>query len=112
MSLTYKKTSTVNPNWLASATGWVKKTRNIPQSMGESDSGMTIVKSGTVYPANDTTAIGIVTEDVDVTYGDKPGSVTIQARVYDAQLPVALSTEAKTALEAKGFHFDEYPVFG
>lgn len=36
-----------------------------------------IVKAGTVYPANDTTAIGVVLNDYDVTDGDQMMAVVI-----------------------------------
>ncbi len=62
---------------------------------------------GTVYPANDETAIGIVYEDVEVTWGDEPGSVVTRGTVYEDRLPVELDSDAKTALITKGFTFIE-----
>lgn len=63
------------------------------------------VPMGTVYPANDATAIGILYEDVDVTSGDMPGSVVTQGTVYLDRLPTAPASAAKTALEGLGFKF-------
>lgn len=63
------------------------------------------VPMGTVYPANDATAIGILYEDVDVTAGDMPGSVVTQGTVYLDRLPAAPASAAKTALEGLGFKF-------
>lgn len=62
--------------------------------------GRKIVPAGTVYPANDATAIGITYTDTDVTEGPQPGSVIIDAWILEARLPVAPSTTAKTALAA------------
>ena len=72
--------------------------------------GTKYVKMGTVYPANDATAEGIVYEDVDVTTGDMPGSVVLKGVVYTDRLPVALQEAAQTALEEKGFTFKTAPT--
>lgn len=84
----------------------VRETREIPQSMGtEQEDGTSYVKMGTVYPANNNTAIGILYEDVDVTTGNMPGSVVTKGTVYEDRLPQALDAAAKTALVAAGFKF-------
>jgi hypothetical protein len=51
--------------------------------------GRKVVPAGTVYPANDATAIGIVFHDVDVTEGPQPGAVLVEGYVLEARLPVA-----------------------
>ena len=63
------------------------------------------VPMGTVWPANDATAEGIVYEDVDVTTGDSPGSVVTRGTVYLDRLPETMDAAAQTALEARGFVF-------
>lgn len=95
------------PGWfLESEVGVVRKTRQISQTGATTaDNGGKYVKMGTVWPSNDTNAVGIVYEDVDVTTGDIPGSVVLAGRVYEDRLPVTLAAAAKTALEAKGFTF-------
>jgi hypothetical protein len=60
--------------------------------------GRRIVKAGTILPANDATAEGILYTDVDVTEGPQPGSLIVEAYVLEKRLPVAPSAEAKTAL--------------
>lgn len=60
--------------------------------------GKKIVKAGTILPANDATAQGILYTDVDVTEGPQPGSLIVEAYVLEARLPVAPTAEAKTAL--------------
>lgn len=82
-----------------------RKTRQIAQSGATNVNGRKYVKMGTVYPANDATAEGIVYEDVDVTTGNMPGSVVVKGVVYEDRLPVAIAQTAKTALTAKGFTF-------
>ncbi len=95
------------PGWfLESEVGVVRKTRQIAQSGAEAgDDGGKYVPMGTVWPANDATAEGIVYEDIDVTSGDMPGSVVLAGRVYEDRLPVQIATAAKTALSGKGFTF-------
>lgn len=71
--------------------------------------GKKIVPAGTVYPADDATAIGITYTDTDVTEGPQPGSVLIEAWIIEERLPAALSPEAKTALAAKsGIKFKQF----
>ncbi|MEK3788758.1 hypothetical protein [Paenibacillus sp. FSL K6-1230] len=65
--------------------------------------GRKIVKAGTVYPANDATAIGLLMNDVDVTTGPQPGSVLVDAWVLEQRLPATPAADAKTAM--KGIKF-------
>ena len=83
----------------------VRETRTILASGGTEAGGGKYVPMGTIYPANDGTAEGILYEDVDVTTGDMPGSVVTKGIVYEDKLPVPLDTDAKTALSGKGFKF-------
>ena len=95
MSFTSKATGTVyQPGYfLGNAEDAIRETKQIKQSGATTAAnGAKYVKMGTVYPANDGTAVGIVYEDVDVTSGDMPGSVVI-------------NSTAKSALTAKGFYF-------
>lgn len=94
-------------NILASEVGLIQKTKQGTQALGTAEDGRLIIKAGTVYPANDATAIGVVFEDVDITDDEKrPISVIIAGRIIEANLPVALAEAAKTALVANGLHFD------
>ncbi|WP_273483627.1 hypothetical protein [Desulforamulus ruminis] len=61
--------------------------------------GRKIVPAGTVYPANDATAIGLLYTDVDVTNGPQPGPVLVEAWVLEARLPEAPTAEAKAAMK-------------
>lgn len=63
------------------------------------------VPAGTVWPANGSTAVGIVYEDVDVSEGNMPGSLVTCGVVYANRLPDKLDSDAETALEAAGFVF-------
>lgn len=60
--------------------------------------GKKIVKAGTILPANDATAKGILYNDVDVTYGPQPGALIVEGYILEARLPVAPVAAAKTAL--------------
>lgn len=57
--------------------------------------GRKIVPAGTVYPANDATAVGILLNDVDVTEGPQPGAVIVEGYIIEARLPVAPDALAK-----------------
>lgn len=60
-----------------------------------------VVKAGTIYPANDATAVGIVFHDTEV---GQPMSVIVEGHVYENRLPVAPSADAKTTLKNIGFY--------
>ena len=97
---------TYRPGYFLAHEECVRETRQIPQAGATTaDNGGKYVKMGTIFPANDATAIGIVYEDVDVTSGNMPGSVVTQGIVYTGRLPVAPASAAKTALQGKGFTF-------
>ena len=76
---------TYAPGWFLAHDDCVRETRTIPQTGATAaDDGSKYVKMGTIYPANNGTAVGIVYED---------------------RLPVAPAEAAKTALESLGFRF-------
>lgn len=90
-------------NFLASAkvTSFTEQISDIGVTADEN--GRKIVKAGTVWPANDATAKGIVYTDVDVTEGPQPGAVLYEAWVIEERLPEVVSAEAKPVL--KGIKF-------
>lgn len=57
--------------------------------------GTKYLPMGTAYPTNDSSAIGIVYEDVDVTTGNMPASVVTKGVVYEDRL--AITGEAYNA---------------
>lgn len=60
--------------------------------------GRKIIKAGTIYPANDQTAIGVVFSDMDVTDGDRTGTIIIHGFIKKAALPANPSANAIAAL--------------
>ena len=101
-----KKGVNYHPGYFLAHEECERKTKQISQTGATTAAdGSKYVKMGTIYPANDATAIGIVYEDVDVTTGNMPGSVVTAGTVYLDRLPVAPASAAKTALEGKGFKF-------
>lgn len=98
------------PNFLESAIGLVQKTEMVTQAMATQVDSKKLIYGGTVFPSNDANAIGIVFETVDMTDDEKrPASVIKAGRIYSNRLKTALSAEAKTALEEKGFVFLDVP---
>ena len=101
MSYVTKYNGTFRPNFLESEVGLVLKTYQIPTSMGEDDGyGRKIVPAGTVYDTD-----GLIFEDVDVTNGDKAGSVMVAGRV----LTDRLDASAATTLADTGIVFVDAP---
>lgn len=120
MSIITTFTSTPDIPWLASERSLrlVSYTAEDDNDQIVTENGRKIIKSGTVYPANGATAVGIVFEDVDVTDGDAPMSLMISGHVWESRLNTGLSgldDDAKAALAANGIFFDfnnavpEYP---
>lgn len=66
-----------------------RETREIAQSGAvTAEDGTKYVPMGSAYPSNDSNAIGITYEDVDVTVGNMPGSVVTKGIVYEDRLAV------------------------
>ena len=63
-----------------------------------SENGRFIIKAGTVYPANNATAIGLVMQDHELTDSDASMAIIIHGFVRADRLPAALSTTAKPVL--------------
>jgi hypothetical protein len=107
--MAYMKTTTYTSgvNILASEVGLVLKTFEGTQAMATRVDDKKIIKAGTVVPANNSSAKGIVFEDVDITDDEKkPISVIIAGRVIKENLPVTVDSGAETALKANGIYFD------
>lgn len=71
------------------------------------------IYGGSVYPTNDTNAIGIVYETVDMTNFETKAISVIDSNavIYKNRLYEALDSAAKTALEARGFVFVDAPDY-
>ena len=66
--------------------------------------GRYVVKAGTIYPANDATAIGVVLNDYDVTDGDAMMAVVIHGFIKVAALPVVPAAAAVAAMKQITFN--------
>ena len=60
--------------------------------------GRKIIKAGTIWPANDNTAVGVVFADVDVTDGTATGALIFEGTIKVSKLPAEPQTTAKTVL--------------
>lgn len=56
-------------------------------ALAVAEEGKKIVKAGTIFPANDATAIGVVLNDYDVTDGDQMAAIVIHGFVLEEKLP-------------------------
>lgn len=68
------------------------------------ENGHKIIKAGTVYPANDATAVGVVFQDVDVTDGDASGALIVHGFIDATKMPAEPEATAQTALKQIKFY--------
>lgn len=90
-------------NFLASATVTSFTEQISDVGVAADANGRKIVKAGTVWPANDATAKGLVYADVDVTEGPQPGAVLYEAWVIEERLPELVDALAKPELSGIKF---------
>lgn len=109
MSFNGKKEGIIRADgWFLDHEECVRKTYEATQAMATTaDDGTKYVPMGTPYPSNDNKCIGLIYEDVDVTTGNMPCSVVLKGVVIEDRLPVALDSDAKSALVSAGFTFVE-----
>jgi len=62
------------------------------------EDGRSIIKAGTIYPANDATARGVVFKDVDVTDGSGAGALIFEAAINENRVPEKPTDAARAAL--------------
>ena len=62
------------------------------------------VKAGTIIPANNATAKGILVNDVYVGEGEQPGALIVEGYILKDRLPKAPTAEAITALKEIKFY--------
>jgi len=102
-----------NRNWVFSEKDRIQKTETLPVALAVLENGRNVIKSGTPFPANDSTAIGLIYDTYDVTNADIGdtiiGSVLEAGDYYEDMLPVSLAPEAKSALAARGMFAHTYP---
>lgn len=68
--------------------------------------GTKYVPAGSIIPSNNSSAVGILYENVDVTTGAMPGSIVVAGHVYKDRLPVVVDSDAASAMT--GIQFDTY----
>ena len=88
------------PNFLKSA-HFTAFTYTVTKAMGDEDG---IVKAGTIIPANNSTAKGILVNDVYVGEGDQPGALIVEGYILKDRLPKVPVAEAITALKEIKFY--------
>ncbi len=107
--MSYVKTESfgADQNFLASEVGLITQTCLAPVALGVQDGAKKLVPAGTILPANDGTAKGVLLETTDVTDGDHIGAVITSGHLLGNLLPIAPSAAAVTALQAHGLYFDD-----
>lgn len=65
--------------------------------------GKKIVPAGTILPANDATAKGVLLHDVDVTDGDRSDTIVVHGFIKTPKLPEAPADEAIPVLKLISF---------
>lgn len=82
------------PNFLGSEVGLVLKTITVPASAtgAVTENGRKIVKAGSIFA---TPNAGILFNDVDITDGDRIGSLMIRGSYIDAKLPATAAAKAE-----------------
>lgn len=100
------------PNFLASEVGLrtITHTFDAESALKVVEDGRAIIKAGTIYPANDATAKGIVFQDVDVTEGDEVGALMVGGVYYNGRLNVTVSEAAKGVFGEIGLFAQDLPV--
>lgn len=77
--------------------------------------GKKVLKAGTIYPANNATAKGVLLHDVQLedengNAVNNTGALIVAGHLYSNQLPVAPESTAVTALAANGLYFETMPT--
>lgn len=76
-----------------------EKAMEVTGCVTKTEDGRFLVKAGTIFPANDGTAIGVVLNDYDVTDGDQQMAIVIHGFILSAKLPEEPSAGAISALK-------------
>lgn len=110
MAKVSKKTKWATNQILASATGLHLFTQLFPLAGAPAAdaNGRRIYKSGSAFPANDGTGIGVVYNDVDVTDGDVEDSLMQGGWLLPGTLPAVLSADFLAA--NPGIHLRKFPT--
>ena len=105
MYITNQKASRINI--LASSKFTNITTQVSDEGVVANELGRKLVPAGTILPANDDTAKGVLFSEVDVTQGPQPGALTVRGYIFKARLTEAPTPEAEEALIAQGITFKE-----
>ena len=100
----YKEVTATAPKEILANDHFVAIPYTVPATGVEANAdGYKVVPAGTILPANDATAIGVLLHDTDVTDGDRTDAIVIHGFVKSAKLPAAPATEAVAALKQISF---------
>lgn len=115
MSYVGKQVNVNETNFLASSkfVSFQQLVDNTNAAVVTDELGHKVIPAGSILPANDATAKGISTDEVDVTDGKALVGLIVEGWVYGKRMPVAPSADAIKAMTA--IHFrdaDTTPAAG
>jgi len=103
-------------NFIASAVSLrtVPYTFSKNTTLAVTEEGKKVLKAGTIYPANDATAKGVVLADLvlEDDFGNAKnavGALIVSGHLYSNRMPVAPESTAVTKLAGTGLFFEEEP---
>lgn len=107
MSYVGKQVNVNETNFLASSkfVSFQQLVDNTNAAVVTDELGHKVIPAGSILPANDATAKGISTDEVDVTDGKALVGLIVEGWVYGKRLPVAPSADAIKAMTA--IHFKD-----
>jgi hypothetical protein len=95
----YKEITATAPKEVLANDHFVAIPYTVPAAGVEANAdGYKIVPAGTILPANDATAVGVLLHDTDVTDGDRTDAIVVHGFIKSSVLPTAPSAAAKAAL--------------
>ncbi|MBC2163424.1 hypothetical protein [Listeria booriae] len=93
-----KQKNAVEINFMDSAR-FQSFTYQAEEDMGKEVDGKLTLVAGSIYPANDATAKGIVINDVDLSHGPQPVGVIVEGYIIKERLPETPTPEAIEAMK-------------
>lgn len=98
------------PNFLASKVGLRTEsiTAKADNAQVVTENERKVLKAGTIYPTNNSSAVGIIYQDVDVTDGDTAAPIMVAGHYFKDRLVGTLNADVETTFKGKGLFGENY----